>query len=245
MGTDTLEEVAFALDVLTFGAAPVVVTGAMRAPSAAGADGVRNLQSAAVIALAQETREAGVLVAFADEIHDPFYVQKSSSLRVAAFASPGFGPLGYLIEGVPVVRRRSHHHRLLPAAFDFRPGRVPVLTCALGSSELLHALSEETLDGLVIAGFGGGHVPPDWIEPVTHLARRVPVVLASRVPEGPVLRRTHAFAGSEIDLLERGLMPAGFLGPLKARLLLSLGIGAGRTRSELAACFAALQPDGM
>jgi L-asparaginase len=65
----------------------------------------------------------------------------------------------------------------------------------------------------------------------------MPVVLATRVPRGPVLTQTYAFAGSESDLLSRGLVPAGFLSASKARILLSMALGAGHSRHALAPLF--------
>lgn len=72
----------------------------------------------------------------------------------------------------------------------------------------------------MVGAFGVGHVPERLVEGLTKLAARIPVVLASRIGNGPVLSDTYGFPGSEKDLLGRGLLGAGDLGPYQARLLL-------------------------
>jgi L-asparaginase len=84
-------------------------------------------------------------------------------------------------------------------------------------------------DGVVIAAMGGGHLPPVMVDSLRRiLAEGVPVVIATRCGAGPTLTQTYRGAGSETQLLELGVIPAGDLSPLKARLRLMVALGLGR-----------------
>lgn len=235
LGTDTLEEAALALELL--GAAPVVVTGAMRPPGALGADGPANLAAALRVAIDPATADLGALVVMNDTVHAARFVRKSHTANPAAFLSPVAGPLGDVIEGR--LRLRSRVASLTP--IEAAPPFPAVPLVAVGFDDdglLLGALEGLAPAGLVLQAPGGGHVPARHVPLVAALAERIPVVLASRTGAGPVLSSTYGYPGGEVDLLGRGLIPAGSLDARKARVALRLLLAAGEGREGVARWFA-------
>ncbi|MFQ6018815.1 MAG: asparaginase [Kiloniellaceae bacterium] len=221
-GTDTLEETAFALDLMVEGDAPIVVTGAMRNPTLPGSDGPANLLAAVAVARSEAARGLGTLVVMNDEIHAARFVQKTHTASPAAFASGASGVLGWLAEGSPrIVLRPPRGPRLTPSA-EASETAVALLTTVLGDDGRLIASAAAGYAGLVVEALGGGHVPQAAADALEAAARRIPVVFASRTGRGEVLARTYGFPGSEIDLQRRGLIRAGWLDGPKARVLLTL-----------------------
>lgn len=105
--------------------------------------------------------------------------------------------------------------------------------------ELLRLVVGAGYDGIVISAFGAGHVSASMAEAVTQAVEQLPVVLSSRTGAGPVLQSTYGFAGSERDLIERGVIRAGWLDARKARLLLYSLLAADVSTETLRATFSA------
>jgi L-asparaginase len=239
-GTDTIEETAYLLDLVHHGPQPVVVTGAMRNPALAGADGPANILAAVRVAACPSARDLGCLVVMADEIHAAARVRKAHATSIAAFASPDGGPLGYVAEGVVRILQRPVGRFTVPGLPAGVPmPRVGVCVATLGDDGADLPDAAARLDGLIVAGFGVGHVPASWAGHLEGVARRIPVVLASRTGAGFVATATYGFPGSERDLVDRGLVAAGCLDPYKARLLLQLVLLHGAGRAGVADAFAA------
>jgi L-asparaginase len=225
-GTDTLEESAFLLNRYWDQNAPLVVTGAMRPANAPGADGPANLRDALSAARAQQARGLGVLAVFDGQVHLADRVVKTSTRGVSAFDSVPGGPSA-VVDGDLL---RLLHQPLttgLPALAGPLPDelpRVPVLALGLGDdAALLDALPADSLDGLVIAGTGMGHVPEQAVAPLAALVSAgVPVLVATRVPTGGTSTHHYGYPGSETDLIRHGCRMTGLLRPQQARLLLQV-----------------------
>jgi L-asparaginase len=73
---------------------------------------------------------------------------------------------------------------------------------------------------------------------ISKVADRLAIVFATRTGSGPTGQRSYGFPGSETDLIARGALPAGWLTPAKARLLLWALLRQGWPPSRIADEFA-------
>ncbi len=239
-GTDTLEEVAFGFDLLWDRAEPLVVTGALRPPDAAGADGPANVMAALSVATATTATGRGCLVVMNDEIHAARHVRKLRPSSPAAFGSSPGGPVGLVVEGRPWFLAATYRPPALPLHGIGAPESVALVTFSIGDEAwLVDAVETSGYRGLVVEGSGGGSVSARWADALGRLAERIPVVYASRTGSGPVLRETYGGPGGEIDLVHRGVVPSGVLDGLKSRVLLSLLLAGtpGGDRDRILAAF--------
>jgi L-asparaginase len=234
-GTDTLEETAVLCDVLHGGFEPIVLTGAIRPSSAAGADGPANLLDAVAAAGAPQCAGVGAVVVFGGELHAARAVRKVASLSPAAFGSPGRGPLGTVAEGrvrSDVTPQRQVGALPMPAALD---ARVPIVPTYLGDDGAgLRAALRDGADAIVFVAFGAGHVSPPVLAALREAAAAVPVALTVRPEHGVLAHETYGFEGAEGDLRASGALPAAALSPQAARMILLAGLGSGCARAALA-----------
>lgn len=231
-GTDTLEEVAYLLDLTVPGEKPVVLTGAMRAASDVGYEGYANLQAAVRVAAAPQARGLGALVVLDDEIHAARYVTKVHTLSTATFQSPGWGPVGR-VEGDVVIVARRPERRVWPWR-GLEPN-VPLLKLAVGMpAGPLEDVLARGARGVVVEALGGGRVPPWWL-PAIERARThgVAVVIASRCPSGRVWD-TYGYPGAYRTLADLGCLFAEGLNGQKARIKLMVVLATAQTTDEVA-----------
>jgi L-asparaginase len=242
-GTDTIEETAYLLDLWWSRPQPLVVTGAMRGASEAGADGPANVLAAVTAGCDQAMVGVGVTVVMAGEIHAARHVRKTHSSRPGAFTSPNLGPVGHIREGRAQLTATLMRHRALPLPTTAPPTGAPriavVESVLCDDGDLLRLIEGAGYDGVVLAAFGVGHVSDAVAAHVSRLAERMVVVFASRTGAGSTFEGTYGFSGSESDLIARGAQPAGFLDHRKARLLLWALLAAGAGRDDITREFSA------
>ena len=231
-GTDTMEETGYFLHLTVEHDRPVVMVGSMRNASAVSADGPANLLSGVRVAAAPESAGRGVLVVLNDEIHSARDVRKTDNNRVDTFVAAEWGALG-VADADRIVYRRllatthttdSDVH--LPSEVDALPV-VPIVADYAGSDAAgVRALLGTGVAAVIVQAFGGGRASPEMRRAVAELAEQgIPVVLASRVPEGRVM--------SGVAAVEGGVLSAGDLPPHRARVLMMLALTQPRSSIEL------------
>ena len=242
-GTDTLEETAFALDLLCPRDNALVLTGAMRPATAVSADGPGNLRSACLVAAEPAAAGRGALVVFADRAWPAQSVGKRHTLACDAFdggereaqATIAAGRVHWRL-GRAAARAAARERPSFASMVDLNADSLPPAALVWQHVDADPAIIDwhcrRKVRAIVLAATGGGTMPAAMRKA---LARAVQqgclVVRASRVANGPVIR------DNEVDPRDRdsalGFIAAGILAPLKARILVQCCVAAGLDTNDL------------
>jgi L-asparaginase len=221
-GTDTLEETAYWLDLTVDSEKPVVLIGAQRNASEPDFDGPRNLLNAVRIAIDPQSKGRGAMLAMNNQINAARDVTKTHTSSVETFKSGDFGFLGEVDFDRVVYWRSPSRRQHVPIKTDTMPYVEIVPMYGGADGYLVKAALEHGAKGLVVQGLGWGNVNVPMFAAIKDaIAKGVPVVITSRVPNGRVLPN-YGFEGGGKTLVDAGAVMGDDLSAQKARILLML-----------------------
>lgn len=217
-GTDTMEETAFYLSVVTNREKPIVLTGAQLDASHPSSDGPRNLADAIQVARFQKAASWGPVIVFAGFIYASREVKKLDTNAMEAFGAPGWGPVGRVDLGRVYFSRTVREYPTVPLA---APRPVVLIRLGLGMTGDEVKRLAQGYEGIVIQAYGRGNAHPSVASAVGDLVQRgIPVIVTTRCISGAVAP-IYGDGGGR-DLERNGAWFVGDLSGEKARILLGL-----------------------
>lgn len=241
-GTGIIEEGSYLCDLLNDTEKPIVWTGAQFSADMWDSDGPRNLLDAVRVAASPDGRGLGAVVCFNQEINAARDVVKTHKTNKSTFESLDQGILGRADEDRVVITRRPALRRSYRV--DRIEPNVDLIKLVAGSdARFFQASLSAGAAGIVVEAFPGvGIVSPGSLDGI-QAARRanVPVVLATRSLEGRTIPKYGGQIGAR-DLLPLGVILAGDLAAVKARLLLMVLLAQTRDNDALRDLFADAAP---
>jgi L-asparaginase len=225
-GTDTMEETAYFLSLVVKSDKPVVLVGSMRPATALSADGPINLYNAVALAGRPEARGRGPLVVLNDTIHYAREAQKMHTTHMDTFESPNRGIAGVMNTGKATFYSMIATRHTTSSEFSLDgltvanlPRVVVVYSYVDLGGEVIDAIVEKGVKGIVLAGVGDGNTTDAALAALERAAKKgVVVVRSSRTGSGLVDRNV------EVNDDKLGLIAGMELSPQKARILLMLGL---------------------
>jgi L-asparaginase len=223
-GTDTIEETAYFLNLVTKSKKPVVLTAAMRPATALSADGPLNFFNAVAVAANKDAHGRGVLVVVNDWIHGAASLTKTSTTAVQTFMSPMSGLIGTVAYGEIEWLREPIGKNTVNSEFSVNKTTVLPRVDIIMAYEnmdgaLINSAAIAGAKGIVIAGVGNGNMTKAALDAAAAQAKKgIVVVRSSRVTTGQVGRDV------EVDDDKYGFVASLALNPQKARVLLRLAL---------------------
>lgn len=224
-GTDTMEEIAYFLDLTVQSEKPVVVTGAMRPWDVVGTDGPANLFQAIKTAASGKTKWFGTVIMLNDVIQAAREVTKSNTHRADTFETAMFGALGYVDDNaVRIYRLNGRASKAGTEAwktpFDLTKiakKDLPLVGIAYNYQEAsggqITGLVADGAKGIVTAGTGAGGISSGLTN-----ARR------AAISEGVVFVSTSRTDSGSVYSSGTGIISGDNLSPQHARIMLILSL---------------------
>jgi L-asparaginase len=236
-GTDTMEETAYFLNLVTKTDMPVVLVGSMRPSTALSPDGPLNLYNGIAVAADPDARERGVMVVMNDVIHSGQTLIKTSTTAVQTFNSPLRGLIGITNYGQNEFYHFPHKKYTTKSEFSIDgvkalPRVDIVYACADMAPDLIDASVERGAKGIIIAGVGNGNMPKSALDACKRATQKgVMVVRSTRVATGEVNRDV------EVKDDEVGTIASIELNPQKSRMLLAVALLKQRSAADIQRIF--------
>ena len=223
-GTDTIEETAYFLNLVTKSRKPVVLTASMRPSTALSADGPLNFYNAVAVAASPQASGRGVLVAVNDWIHGASSLTKTSTTAVQTFLSPLSGIIGTVAYGDIEWYRGPVGKNTQESDFSVDANTVLPRVDIIYATEnmdgaLINAAVASGAKGIVIAGVGNGNMTKPALEALEAAAKKgIVCVRSTRVTTGQVGRNV------EVNDDKLGFVASLGHNPQKSRVLLRLAL---------------------
>ena len=223
-GTDTIEETAYFLNLVTKSRKPVVLTAAMRPSTALSADGPLNFYNAVAVAANKDAAGRGVLVVVNDWIHGASSLTKASTTAVQTFLSPLRGLIGTVAYGDAEFYRGPVGRNTVDSEFSLDGlTSLPRVDIVMAYENMDGALIDCAVaagaKGVVVAGVGNGNMTETALNALGAQAKKgIVCVRSSRVATGRVGRNV------EVDDDKYGFVASLDLNPQKSRVLLRLAL---------------------
>ena len=218
-GTDSMEETAIAVDTFQDSEKPVALTGAMRPFDDPNPDGPDNLALAVKTVTDPANEGRGTFIAFADHVIPARGAFKSDTSKADGFAN-----------------NNGEKQPQRPKALKFKPlgnTRVDIIAAYPGApADLIQRSLDSGAEGIVIEGMGAGNIGDELAQAAQAAAKKVPVVLTTRVDHGPV-EGIYGGAGGGATLADAGVISSGTLRAPQARMLLAAAITTDTDPAEL------------
>lgn len=225
-GTDTMEESAYFVSLLSKNKSAIVFTGSQVSPTENNTDAFSNLSNAISVAASDEAKNMGTIVVFNDKIFTARYVTKVHASNIDGFDSPRNGCIGIVDLGKvyfyskPCYLEEYEIKKELPKVGIFKE-------CLDNDAEIVEYYIANGYEGIVVEGYGRGQTNVESRDKlVKAMDKGIKVVITTACHNGEVAP-VYGYKASCDDLMQNGAILGKDYTSKKARIKLLVLLAAG------------------